>query len=125
MNNNEMQLQSLDDITQATFEQAVYLAFYRGTTHEALLGSSGDTIILYAAAATGVTRCSQVSVRKYNSDAELLITDTEGQFLFYGRFSIALGARFVVEQYWQIFQLLRPKIDTSVPMRNDYHTLSK
>jgi hypothetical protein len=57
-------------------------------------------------------RVSLISIRNYCNGAELLITDTKGNFLFYGRYDISLGIDFIADQYWAIFNQVKPWIES-------------
>lgn len=117
--NKQILKTSLDQITKETFKEAVFLCYKDGITSKAPLGWSGDSIVLFGTEEDG--RKSLVSIRNYCGNAELLITDMDGYFLFYGRFSIDLGIEFVVDQYWQIFNLVKDKIETIVERKGfDY-----
>lgn len=110
MDNTELRKIAIDEITKHHFEQAIYLAYRDGITGQAPLGFSGDTIILF-----GEDRKSQVSIRNYCNDAELLICDARGNFLFLGRYDINLGIDFVVDQYWEIFNKVKSSIEIVLP----------
>ena len=103
MDNYSMVKENLYEITKETFKEAIFLAYKGGITSLAPLGFSGDTIVIHGSKSEKTSRVSQVSVRNYSGDAELLITDKEGHFLFYGRYRVDLGLDFLVEQYWSIF----------------------
>lgn len=111
MYNVELLQSSVSKITKELIQQAVFLAYRDGITSKAPLGSAGDSVLLLGSASP---RSSYISIRNYCGDAELLITDTEGHFLFYGRFRIDLGLDFVVDQYWSIFKKVKSKITTNV-----------
>lgn len=105
MTNKTLQVDLLNKITLQIMKKAIELTLHIGTTHKALLGSSGDTIILYQGFSEGdVSRPSQVSVRKYNDDVELLITNGSGEFLFYGKYAVDLGVDFITREYLRIFK---------------------
>jgi len=110
MDNYSMIKENLYEITKETFKEAIFLAYKGGITSLAPLGFSGDTIILHGTKNEKTSRVSQVSIRNYSGDAELLITDREGHFLFYGRFRVDLGLDFLVEQYWTIFNSVKMSI---------------
>lgn len=113
--NYDIKKKKLSEITRATFKEAIELAYKEGITSVAPLGCSGDTIIIHQGEGNNTTsRQSQVSIRNYGGDAELLITDMDGNFLFYGRFRIDHGKTFVINQYWRIFNLVKDKIETIV-----------
>lgn len=107
--NIQLKQSSLNKITKKLFKEALFLCYKDGITSVAPLGFSGDTILLHQLDQSG-SRPSQVSIRNYCNNAELLITDSNGGFLFHGRFDINLGINFVVNQYWAIFKMMKPHI---------------
>lgn len=117
----------LDDITLDTFKDAMRKAIDAGHISIAPLGMSGDTIILHGTKTEKVSRYQQVSVRLYCGNPELLITNNNGSFLFYGRYDIRLGVDKVAEEYFRIFTLLKPLItkyndvETSLNISPDAH----
>lgn len=105
MNNNSLKVEYLNKITKELLKKAILLTLEIGTTRRAPLGSSGDTIILYDKISEwDVSRCSQISVRKYNGDVELLITNKKGAFLFHGSYQLHLGIDFITSEYYRIFK---------------------
>lgn len=125
-NRHEIRVSYLDAVTPDLFREAILLAYSGGITSIAPLGRSGDTIILYDAPkgkkypdGNIVTRPSQISVRNYCGDAELLITDEMGNFLFYGRYHINLGFDFVVDEYYRIFEKVKDRILGDLKERNN------
>lgn len=112
---------SLNKVTKKLFKEAIFFAYKGGITSVAPLGFSGETILLYAK--NGESRKSQVSIRNYGNDAELLITDIDGNFIFYGRFHISNGIGFVLDQYWNIFKSVRSKIEYKMKDRPDFAKL--
>lgn len=112
--------QSLSEITKDAFKESIFLAYKGGVTSLAPLGFSGDTIIIHGTKTEKVSRVSQVSVRNYSGDAELLITDKVGHFLFHGRFRVDLGLDFVAEQYWQIFNKVKGDILNVVERTSEF-----
>jgi len=105
---NTMEKKKLELITKDDFYQAFREAYNGGLKNHAPLGSSGDTIILHDLKDDpdyegNASRPAQVSLRRYNGDVELLITDIKGNFLFYGRYRISIDPMFIAEKYWEIF----------------------
>lgn len=109
---------SLTEITLETFKEAIYACYRDGITSFAPLGFSGDTVLLYAE--NGTPRVSQVSIRNYCNDAELLITDINGGFIFYGRYSITLGVEFIAFEYFRIFTKVIAAISEALPPKPDF-----
>lgn len=116
--NKELLQNDLSMVTKELIQQAIFLCYKDGITSRAPLGYSGDTIVLHGE--TDGRRSSQVSIRNYCGDAELLIIDKHGNFLFYGRFAITIGADIVVEQYWNIFNLLKKYINSCTGSAPDF-----
>lgn len=115
MNNESLRKDDLQQITKKLFKEALFLCYKNGVTSIAPLGFSGDTVILHGSKNAITSRVSQVSIRNYCNDAELLITDAKGNFLFYGRFDINLGVEFVINQYWAIFKKVKGQINSILP----------
>ena len=113
-NNQTLTVGSLDQITEELILKAIELALQIGITHTAPLGAAGDTIILHGLSEYGKLnsrgRVSLISIRKYNSDVELLVTDKNGSFLFLGRYDIDLGVEFVAYEYNRIIKMLGDRI---------------
>ncbi len=121
MAHRELLQKKLNKITKELFKKAIMLCYNGGITTVAPLGFSGDTILLFGTVQDG--RRSVVSIRNYCNDAEQLSTDAYGHFLFYGRFHISLGVDFVTEQYWNIFNLVKHKIETCIEPRPKFANL--
>lgn len=92
-------VENLKDISPSLFKKAIEL-----TKQNGILGSSGTTAILFKKIDYDISRPSQVSVRLYNSDVELLITNANGEFIFYGRYNYKLGVDFIANEYFKIFK---------------------
>ncbi len=90
-------------------------AYKDGITSVAHLGFSGDNIVLFGTEEH--SRVSLISIRNYGNDAELLITDTKGSSLFYGRFHISMGVEFIADFYWNIFLSVKPHIESVINSR--------
>lgn len=103
----------LSEISKNTFKEAIFLSYKNGCTSSAPLGWSGDNIVLFGTEENG--RRSLVSIRNYCGDAELLITDVKGNFLFYGRFDVNLGLEFLADQYYRIFRKVKKEIQGDLP----------
>ncbi len=110
MDNYSIVKEYLYEITKEDFKEAIVLAYKGGITLIAPIGFAGDAVILHGTKNEKTSRVSQVSIRHYKGDAELLITDKEGNFLFHGRYRIDLGLDFIVEQYWLIFNSVKRSI---------------
>jgi hypothetical protein len=80
--NNQFLQKKLKNVTHTLMLQAIQYAQDEGVSIHAPLGSSGDTFMLY-----GEPRSREVSLRLYNGNVELLVTNDIGEFLFYGRFN--------------------------------------
>jgi len=112
--NKELYKQSLDEINLETFKEAIFLAYRDGITTTAPLGFSGDDVVLYGTHQSDPWRTSVITIRNHSHDAKLLITDTKGNFLFYGGFDINLGVEFIAQKYLEIFEELKPHIETEI-----------
>lgn len=101
---------SLDDIDHDLIKKVLHHAYHEGSeVFKAPLGQSGHTYLLHGLDMPG--RDKHVSIRAYNSTVELLITNSTGDFLFYGRYDIdTFGIDTVSYQYFLIFQLCKSKI---------------
>ena len=112
--NQTLLVGSLDQVTEELILKAIKLALQIGITHTAPLGASGDDIILHGLSDYGTLsskgRVSLIQVRKYNSDVELLVTDKNGGFLFYGKYDADLGVEFVAYEYNRIIKMLGNRI---------------
>lgn len=115
---------NLDDITLDTFKEGIFEAYKGGITSIAPLGRSGETIILYDDKQVGDNgRVSQVSLRNYCGDCELLITDKKGSFLFYGRYDCRQGLDFVAKEYFRMFKKVKKNILKTLGRRLPYQNL--
>ncbi len=126
--NREMRVNSLNEINLQLMKQAIYLCYRDGITTKAPLGFSGDDIVLfgepqYPNPKGGTKRHSLISIRNYCGSAELLITDTEGRFLFYGRYDVNIGLDFVARQYLSIFKKVRRWIEVSLPQNSKFNDI--
>jgi len=89
------------EITVNDFKDAIETCFNGGTLHTAPLGSCGLDVLLYGSREG--RRKSVVSLRLYCKDVELLLTDTKGRFLFYGRHDRCRGIDYIANDYFRIF----------------------
>jgi len=111
--NKELLQTDLESVTKDLMKQAFFLAMRDGVTSVAPLGFSGDTVMLYGTEQGG--RKSSVSFRMYCDDVEMLITDIKGSFLFYGRYRKEIGVDTVLNEYWNMFNLVKPFILSELP----------
>lgn len=116
MQNIDLKVNNLNEVTKDLFEKGIKLAMGMGVTQVAPLGFSGDDVILFGTSGVevegeGWERRSLIQIRNYCSTPELLITDKEGRFLFYGRFDVN-DYDFILDQFWNIFVLLKEKIES-------------
>ena len=118
MYNYKLKKENIEELTKELFKEGIYLAYEGGINDIAPLGECGDDIILHGKEAPG--RFELVSLRNYCGDCQLLITDQEGHFLFYGRFDVDLGLDFMLDRYWDIFQKVKSKIKTKVGKTIDF-----
>lgn len=95
-----MQVENIQDITLEVLKQAVAKATNEGFKNHAPLGASGDRIILYHEKENNThSRPSQISVRLHSSGVELLVTNRNGDFLFYGKFHPDLGGNYIAKRF--------------------------
>lgn len=106
MNNVQLKKESLQEITLEVMKIAVGTTYLSDHTSFAPLGCSGDTFVLHQGESLeGISRPSKISLRKHNGDVELLITNKNGAFLFYGTYDTdLLGLEKVAEEYYRIFK---------------------
>lgn len=107
----------LNKITKKDFKEGILKCIKGGTTSVAPLGSSGLDIHLHGSSNKKTSRVSQVSVRLHNKDVTLLLTDTEGNFLFYGHYHLCHGVDFIAKEYFQIFKINKKWIISKAPKR--------
>lgn len=96
----------LDEITPEFILSMFDHVYMAGINSVKPLGMSGDTFMIY-----GSPRVSSISLRNYCGDVELLICDSKGGFIFYGRFHIMVGPELVANMYYQIIQKSRPFLE--------------
>lgn len=115
--NKELLQTDLSLVTKDLMKQAFWLALRDGVTIVAPLGFSGDTIMLFGDEYNQDRghRQSSVSFRMYCENVEMLITDIKGNFLFYGRYRKEIGVEVVLEEYWRMFNLVKPFILRELP----------
>lgn len=95
-----MKVENIQDITIDVIKQAVEKVTNRGLYNHALLGSAGDRIIIYSEQENNThSRPSQISIRLHSSGVELLVTNRNGDFLFYGKFHPNLGSDFIATRF--------------------------
>lgn len=103
MNNTEFKVNELSEITEDLFKKVIGTTYLSDHNSFAPLGCSGDTFIIHQLDEQK-SRPSQVSFRKYCGDVELLITNRNGAFLFYGRYDTSLfGLERLAEEYFKVF----------------------
>jgi hypothetical protein len=116
--NRDLLKQGLSEIKKENFKQAIYYCYKDGITTLAPLGFSGDNILLFGEEQGG--RKSVVSIRNYSGNAELLITDKKGNFLFYGRYDVNIGVDFIADQYWKIFLMVYDFIESEIEKVSEF-----
>lgn len=114
-------MKKLSQINEADFREGINWCLSKGLSSHAPLGSSGSDFILYERPRDkeekNRNRSSQVSLRLYNKVVELLLTDIDGYFLFYGRIHLAHGINSVAKEYYRLFILNKKWIASKVPDR--------
>ena len=106
----EIMKTDLSQITKKDFEDAIFLSYRDGITSIAPLGFSGDTIYIFGS--NQEENDSRISIRNYCGNAELLIANKKGSFLFYGRFDCRIGIEFLASEYFRIFNLVSKLIES-------------
>lgn len=107
---NELYQENLEDLKVEHFIKAVKAVTEKGLTSFAPLGASGDDILLSGKKQGG--RESSVSIRLHSSGVELLCTNKQGDFLFYGKYHSKLGADFIGREHFRTFELIKQLIPT-------------
>lgn len=87
-----------NQVTTLELKSAIEKTVGTGFTSKAPLGSSGQTVLLYGAKG----RRSSISIRLHSSGVELLITNSCGDFLFYGKYHEKLGSDFISKRFKEV-----------------------
>ena len=111
--NKELIQTDLNNINLKLVKEAIALCFRDGITDKAPMGCAGDSVVLFGKESP--TRVCLVSVRNHNHSPQLLITDKNGRFVFYGTFHIGLGVDFIAKQFMSIFKLVKFDIESELP----------
>jgi hypothetical protein len=110
----------MKELTLNDFAEGVKKIIGAEITNVAPLGASSDDIILSGTRRNVEgQRESLVSLRKYCSEAELLITDKKGRFLTYQKYGIVLGVEYISRKFYAAWQELSGLIDTEVDGENE------
>lgn len=99
MYNKTLKKESLNDITQQTFEEAIRLAYILPQTENIY------TIAIYGDSLSDAR--SIVNIERFLNETQLFITNAVGKILFYGTLSKDLGLETIAKQYWGIFNLVK------------------
>jgi hypothetical protein len=91
-----------NQVTASEFKVGIEKTLDTGYTSKALLGSSGQTILLYGEKA----RRSSISVRLHSSGVELLVCNGSGDFLFYGKYHEKLGSDFISKRFKEVIDCI-------------------
>lgn len=109
---------NIDSITKELLKEVIAYVILAPITSIAPLGFSGSDYYLYGKFIESTKsddgdwhRQSIVSIRNYNGCPELLITDKNGRFLFYGEYDVN-DYDFIVDRFYETIQLLKNKIDS-------------
>ncbi len=109
---------NIEAITKEYLKEVIAYIMLAPITNLAPLGFSGKDYYLYGRFIEHTEsedgnwhRNSIISLRNYCNCPELLITDKEGRFLFYGRYNVN-DYDFIVDRFYETIQLLKNKIDT-------------
>jgi hypothetical protein len=107
-------------LTINDFTEAVKQIIGAEITTIAPLGASSDDVVLSGTRRNEKgNRESLVSLRKYCSEAELLITDKNGRFLTYQKYGTVLGVEYISQKFYAAWQELSGFIETEVNEKND------
>lgn len=109
---------NIEAITKEFLKEVIAYIMLAPITNIAPLGFSGEDYYLYGRFIKHTEsedghwhRESIISLRNYCNNPELLITDKEGRFLFYGRYDVN-DYEFIADRFYETIQLLKNKIDT-------------
>lgn len=103
MYNKTLKKESLNDITQQTFEEAIKLSYTLPQENKSI--SRLCTVGIYGDSQTDLR--SVVNIERLNNETQLFITNAVGKILFYGTLSKDLGLETIAKQYWEIFNLVK------------------
>jgi hypothetical protein len=99
----------LKEVTVELLNEVILFAYKGGHKTHAPLGCSGEDYILF-----GKSRRKEISLRLHSGDVKLLVTDSVGNFLFYGGFDISLlPISFIGQQYFDIIQNVKHLLDNT------------
>jgi len=87
-----------NQVTALELKKAIEKTVGNGYVNKAPLGSSGQTVLVYGEK----ERRSSISVRLHSSGVELLICNSSGNFLFYGKYHEKLGVEFISKRFEDI-----------------------
>lgn len=109
---------NIEVITKEYLKEVIAYIMLAPITNLAPLGFSGKNYYLYGRFIEHTEsedgnwhRNSIISLRNYCNRPELLITDKNGRFLFYGKYDVN-DYEFIVDRFYETIQLLKNKIDT-------------
>ena len=139
---DDVDLKELENITREDFIKYVSKVREDKITNVAPLGFSGEDFIIFEnknkplrkefiseeeyeeLEETGyfgkegynkpVIRSCEVSMRKYGSECELLITDYEGNFLTYSKLNFCFDDTYIGTKFYDLFIELKPFIGTRI-----------
>lgn len=103
MNQSRFYQTDILKVTIFLFQEAIEEVLAERAKPIVPLARVGSTVTLFGEEYP--QRRNLITVRNYNDDAELLITDANGTFLFYGRFDASLGSEAISSEFWRIFSL--------------------
>lgn len=108
----------IEEISKEFLKEVITYIMLAPITSIAPLGFSGEDYYLYGRFIKHTEsedrkwhRESIISLRKYCNCPELLITDKDGRFLFYGRYDVN-DYEFIIDRFYEIIQLLKNKVNT-------------
>ncbi|MDH6355443.1 hypothetical protein M2132_001786 [Dysgonomonas sp. PH5-45] len=85
MYNTKFQKVSINEISYNGLTTIILSIHIEGENKRFPLGTSGDDFLIYQGGKDGVSRSSQISIRKHSGMIEMLLTGPEGHFIFLGK----------------------------------------
>lgn len=104
-----MMVNSLGEINRTHIEEAVKTALTDSIESRGPLGYRTRSILLYGI--NGDERVNGVSINQHSYTIKMLITDKDGQFLFYGGFSVKMNTDFIIDRLFEVFSHVHELMD--------------
>jgi hypothetical protein len=99
---------SYQDITFDVLADAVDEVLNYDYTSFAPLGKSSRNLVVCGI--DGDERKEGVSLRLHSGSIEMLVCDTNGYFMFYGKLHPTLGKTLIKSEFYRIFEAVKPSI---------------